>query len=158
MTDQISLLVGWREWAALPMLDIPLIKIKIDTGAKTSALHAYDLEIVETNDKKVAHFFIHPIQKNDLISVKAIADIIDMRVVKSSNGHTEQRPVIKSNIKIGNYVWDIEITLTQRDIMLHRMILGREAMKSVLIDPKKSYCQGRVSLKNAKLRYTNHHG
>lgn len=154
IVTQESLLVGWREWATLPKLNVPLIKVKIDTGAKTSALHAYDLEIVENNGKKYAHFFIHPLQKNDVISRKAVAEIIDDRVVKSSNGQLEKRPVIKSLIEIGEYSWEIEITLTKRDIMHHRMLLGREAMNHMLIDPSKSYCLGRVSLKNAKLKYS----
>lgn len=147
------LLLGWREWASLPTLNIPLIKVKIDTGAKTSALHAYDLEIIENDGKKYAHFVIHPLQKNDIICRKVVAEVIDMRIVRSSSGHKEERPVISSTIKVGNYAWDIEITLTKRDIMHHRMLLGREAMSLMLIDPSKSYCQGRVSLKNAKLEY-----
>jgi len=154
IVTQESLLVGWREWATLPKLNAPLIKVKIDTGAKTSALHAYDLDIVKKNGKKYAHFFIHPLQKNDVISRKAVAEIIDDRVVKSSNGQLEKRPVIKSLIEIGEYSWEIEITLTKRDIMHHRMLLGREAMNHMLIDPSKSYCLGRVSLKNAKLKYS----
>src|SRR4051812_30128931 len=102
-----SLLIGWREWASLPMLGVPLIKVKIDTGAKTSALHAYNLEIIEAGGKKYAHFVIHPLQKNDKISRKAVAEVIDYRIIRSSNGHKEERPVIRSPIKIGNYSWDI---------------------------------------------------
>lgn len=148
-----SLLVGWREWASLPMLNTPLIKVKIDTGAKTSALHAYDLEIVEKDNKKYAKFVIHPLQKNDDISRYAVAQIIDTRIIRSSNGHKEERLVIRSPIKIGSHYWDIDITLTKRDIMHHRMLLGREAMNSILVDPNKSYCQGRVSPRKAKLEY-----
>ena len=145
MLTKESLLVGWREWASLPMLNSPLIKVKIDTGAKTSALHAYDLEILETNNKKYAKFVIHPLQKNDNITRYALAEIIDSRVIRSSNGHKEERVVIRSPIKIGHYYWDIDITLTKRDIMRYRMLLGREAMKSLLVNPAKSYCQGKLS-------------
>ena len=155
MINKESILVGWREWASLPMLNTPLIKVKIDTGAKTSALHAYELETVETDGKKYAKFIIHPLQNNDTISRYALAEIIDIRVIRSSNGHTEERLVIRSPIKIGVYYWDIDITLTKRDIMRHRMLLGREAMNSIMVDPSKSYCQGKVSYKKARLEYKN---
>jgi len=153
MLTKESLLVGWREWASLPMLNTPLIKVKIDTGAKTSALHAYDLEIVEINNKKYAKFVIHPLQNNDNITRCAVAEIIDSRIVRSSNGHKEERVVIRSPIKIGLDHWDIDITLTKRDIMRYRMLLGREAMKSLLVNPGKSYCQGKVSSKKARIEY-----
>jgi len=148
-----SLLVGWREWAKLPMLNIPLIKIKIDTGAKTSALHAYDINIVKDSGKDFAEFIIHPIQKNDVICRKSRAEIIDMRTIKSSNGHTEERIVIRSPIQIGFNKWEIDITLTNRDIMHHRMLLGREAMAKLLVNPAKSYCQGIISEKQALIAY-----
>lgn len=157
MLTKESLLVGWREWASLPMLNTPLIKVKIDTGAKTSALHAYDLEILEMSNKKYAKFVIHPLQKNESITRCAIAEVIDSRVVRSSNGHKEERVVIRSPIKIGNHYWDIDITLTKRDIMRYRMLLGREAMKSLLVNPGRSYCQGKVSSKKARLEYGNNY-
>ncbi len=157
MLTKESLLVGWREWASLPMLNTPLIKVKIDTGAKTSALHAYDLEILEMSNKKYAKFVIHPLQKNESITRCAIAEVIDSRVVRSSNGHKEERVVIRSPIKISNHYWDIDITLTKRDIMRYRMLLGREAMKSLLVNPGRSYCQGKVSSKKARLEYGNNY-
>ncbi|GAB4163542.1 MAG: ATP-dependent zinc protease [Rickettsiaceae bacterium] len=138
-------LIGWREWAQLPDLNVPLIKAKIDTGAKTSALHAYDIEVIEIKGKKFADFVIHPIQNNDEICIKSRAEVVDMRTVKSSNGHKQLRLVIRSLIQIGEYKSSIDITLTNRDIMHHRMLLGRTAMKDVLINPSESYCQGRVS-------------
>ncbi len=148
-----SLLVGWREWAGLLDFDVPLIKVKIDTGAKTSALHAYDIKIVRLNNKECAEFIIHPIQNNDKVCRKAVAEIVGMRTVKSSNGHKENRIVIRSPIKIGKCIWDIDITLTNRDIMHHRMLLGRAAMTNVLVDPTKSYCQGVISDQQAVLTY-----
>ncbi len=149
------LIFGWREWASLPYFDIPLIKVKIDTGAKTSALHIYDLKISESNGKKWAHFFIHPLQKNDIISREVTTEIIDIRSVTSSNGYKEERPVIKSKILIGKYCKEIEITLTNRDILQYRMLLGREGMDSILVDPTSSYHQGEISKKNVKLKYNN---
>lgn len=148
-----SLMIGWREWATLPELNVPLIKVKIDTGAKTSALHAYDIKIVKIEGKDFAEFIIHPIQKNDKVCRKTIAEIVGMRTIKSSNGHKENRLVIRSPIKIGEYVWDIDITLTNRDIMHHRMLLGRAAMAQVLVDPTKSYCQGIISDQQALVTY-----
>lgn len=139
------LLIGWREWAELPELSIPLIKVKVDTGAKTSTLHAYDIKIVKSDKKDFVEFVIHPIQTNDKVSVPCRAEIIGMKTIKSSNGHKQIRPVICTPIKIGNYRWNIEITLTNRDIMHHRMLLGRTAMTNLLINPSKSYYQGSIS-------------
>ena len=148
------LLIGWREWAKLPMLNTPLIKVKIDTGAKTSALHAYDINIIKYAGKEFAEFIIHPIQRNDVICRKSRAEIIDIRTIKSSNGHSENRIVIRSPIQIGPMQWDIDITLTNRDIMNHRMLLGREAMAKLLVSPAKSNCQGTVTKKQALIIYT----
>lgn len=148
-----SLMIGWREWASLPELNVPLIKVKIDTGAKTSALHAYDINVVKIKGKDFAEFIIHPIQNNDKICRKAIAEIVGVRTIKSSNGQKESRLVIRSPIKIGKHVWDIDITLTNRDIMRHRMLLGRAAMGKLLVDPIKSYRQGFISRKKALVIY-----
>ncbi len=139
------LLIGWREWAQLPELNIPLIKVKVDTGAKTSALHAYDIKIIKSDQKEFVEFVIHPIQTNDKICVPCLAEIIGMKTIKSSNGHKQIRPVIRTPIKIGNHSWDIEVTLTNRDIMHHRMLLGRTAMLNLLLNPSKSYYQGFIS-------------
>lgn len=145
MVKKEPLLIGWREWAGLPDLKIPLIKVKIDTGARTSVLHADNIEIVQVEGKQFAKFIIHPIQKNDQISIQTMAEIVDMRVVKSSNGHKQLRVVVNSTIQIGDYKANINITLTNRDIMNHRMLLGRSAMKNILINPSKSYYLGQVS-------------
>lgn len=153
MKKKPPIMIGWKEWAALPWLNVPLIKIKIDTGAKTSALHAYDIKIVKIEEKIFVEFVIHPIQKNNKICRKAIAEIIGIRMIKSSNGQKENRLVIRSPIKIGEYVWDIDITLTNRNIMHHRMLLGREAMGKLLVHPTKSFYQGAVSAKQALLEY-----
>ena len=147
------LLIGWREWAELPELNIPLIKVKVDTGAKTSALHAYDIQIIKSNQKEFVEFAIHPIQTNDQISVPCRAEIIGMKTIKSSNGHKQIRPVIHTPIKIGSRSWNIEVTLTNRDIMHHRMLLGRTAMLNLLINPSKSYCQGVISKSMALNEY-----
>jgi ribosomal protein S6--L-glutamate ligase len=148
-----SLLIGWREWAKLPMLNVPLIKVKIDTGAKTSALHAYNIHKIRDNGKDFVEFIVHPVQRNDIIYCKSRAEIIDVRVIKSSNGQKEERVVIRSPIQIGQFSWNIDITLTNRDIMNYRMLLGREAMNTLLVSPTKSYCQGVVSAKKVLNTY-----
>ncbi len=147
------MLVGWREWAKLPGLEIPLIKVKIDTGAKTSAMHAYDINIVKSGGRDFAEFIIHPLQKNDVICRRTRAEIVGMRIIKSSNGHKEERIVIRSPIQIGDHSWEIDITLTNRDIMHHRMLLGRTAMENILVDPTKSYCQGVIPEKQVMITY-----
>lgn len=154
MMKKEPLLIGWREWARLPDLNIPLIKVKIDTGARTSALHAYNIEIIESEGKKFAKFIIHPLQNNDQICIHGQVEIVDMRTVKSSNGHKQLRVVIGSTIQIGDYKRNIHITLTNRDIMNHRMLLGRTAMKNISINPSKSYCQGRVTKEQALETYS----
>lgn len=146
-------LVGWREWAKLPELGIPIIKVKIDTGARTSALHAFDVEHVKISGKDYVNFTIHPLQRNDRIVRSCCAEIIDFRNIKSSNGHTEERFVIRTTIAISEKQWQINITLTNRDIMKHRMLLGREAMRDIIVDPTHAYHQGSVSAKEAKLYY-----
>ena len=153
--NENHLLIGWREWAKLPDLDIPLIKVKIDTGAKTSALHAYDINIVKLQGKDFAQFVLHPLQRNDDICRTVCAEIVGMRTVKSSSGHKEERVVIRSTIQIGDYAWEIDITLTNRDIMHHRMLLGRKAMSKLLVSPTKSYCQGVITTKQALNIYNN---
>ncbi len=147
------LLVGWREWAKLPMLDIPLIKVKIDTGAKTSTLHAHDIKIIKDKEGDSVEFTVNPMQQNEMISRKSRAKIVDMRIVKSSNGLTEERVVINSPIQIGQMQWEIDITLTNRDIMNHRMLLGRSAMNNLLVCPTKSYCQGIISKQQTLITY-----
>ena len=150
---ETSLIIGWKEWASLPHLNIPKIKVKIDTGAKTSALHAYDINVVKNNGKEYAKFIIHPIQKNNKIYNHCIAEIIGIKTVKSSNGLKEERFMIRSPIQIGSQIWDINITLTNRDIMHYRMLLGRNAMNSIIINPMKKYCQGKISNKQIFAKY-----
>lgn len=147
------LILGWREWASLPEINIPLIKAKIDTGAKTSSLHAFDLKIEQKNNQIYAKFLIYPLQNNRSVAVPVKAKVIDQRLVKSSNGQTEMRPVIRSLIKIGEYKWEIDITLTNRDIMKHRFLLGRSAMSGFQIEPDRSYLHGKMVKKRILAAY-----
>ena len=135
--------IGWREWIVLPELGIPAVKAKIDTGARTSALHAFFVEpFVENGIKKVS-FQIHPLQKRTDIELMCVADVVDQRTVTDSGGHREKRYVIKSKIVIGSLEVDVEMTLTDRDTMKFRMLLGRTALSgNFIVDSSCSYLTG----------------
>lgn len=133
-------LIGWREWVSLPTLGIERIKAKIDTGAKTSALHAFKVEIYEENGLQKVCFSIHPRQRSTRRVVVCHADLYDIRKITDSGGHQEERCVILSDIILGDKQFPIEITLTSRDDMRFRMLLGRSALKNnLLVDPSLSY-------------------
>ena len=147
--EEEKILVGWREWASLPELGIPAIKMKVDTGARTSALHAFSIETFEESGKKRVRFAIHPLQKRRDIEIYCVADMIDERIVSDSGGHREKRIVIKTPICIGDMKWDVEFTLTDRDTMRFRALLGRTAMEDMLVvDPDKSYLTGKSIKEN----------
>lgn len=132
--------IGWREWVALPGLNIPKIKAKVDTGARTSALHAFSLRPFTEDGKNRISFDIHPLQHNTDIIVTCIADVVDKRAVTDSGGHTEDRYVIETPITVAGQTWSIEITLTERETMLFRMLLGRSALRRrFIVNPSRSF-------------------
>jgi len=136
--------VGWREWLAMPQLGISAIKAKVDTGARTSALHAFYLDPYRRSGIWRIRFGIHPLQRRKDIEVHCDAAIVDHRAVSDSGGHREERYVIKTLLKAGEGEWPIELTLTNRDPMLFRMLLGRSAMRGkILVNPQTSYRLGR---------------
>lgn len=137
--------IGWREWISLPDIHIGSIKAKIDTGARTSALHAYDIEEVVINRRHYVRFKVHPIQKNTDRVVKAEALLVEKRVVRDSSGNESLRPVIVTDVVIGNLRWQIELTLVNRDEMGFRMLLGREAVRGhLLVNPNRSFILGKT--------------
>ena len=136
--------IGWREWVGLPGLGIDQIKAKIDTGARTSALHAFALRPFIVGDKQKICFDIHPIQNNTDVIVTCTADIIDKRWVSDSGGHREERFVISTPVTMGDKTWNIEITLTERDSMLFRMLLGRSAIRRrFIVNPGRSFIKSK---------------
>jgi hypothetical protein len=132
--------VGWREWLRLPELGVEWIKAKVDTGARTSALHAENVRIVRRGGQRWVRFTVHPMQRSKRLRVEAVAKLVGKRRVTSSSGSQELRPVIVTRVHVGSEEWPIEITLTQRDVMGFRMLLGRQALRGhVVVDPGRSY-------------------
>jgi hypothetical protein len=137
--------VGWREWIALPELGIKQIKAKVDTGARSSALHAFDLETFRRDGDEMVRFSVHPMQRSREKTVVAEAKVLEYRSVKSSGGQQTRRPVILTLIQLLGQTWSVELTLAARDEMGFRMLLGREAIRrQMVVDPGRSYLNGRL--------------
>ena len=150
-TDDRLKTIGWREIIALPQLKIDRVKAKIDTGARSSALHAFEIEEFTDNGKLMIRFKVHPRQHNSKITVVSQAELLEYREVKNSGGNIELRPVIKTEVILKKQKWFIELTLTNRKLMGFRMLLGREAVRNkFLVDPGRSYLQSERKERNNK--------
>jgi hypothetical protein len=140
-------MLGWREWVDLPELNLSQIKAKIDTGARSSALHAFSIEPYRKGGERWVMFAIHPKQKNQELVIECHAAIKDRRLVSDSGGHKQRRYVIETPLLIGSTRTNIEMTLTNRDSMLFRMLLGRTALKDrFIINPSASYLQKKTNV------------
>ncbi|WP_340819337.1 RimK/LysX family protein [Methanolobus sp. WCC4] len=146
--DEELITLGWKEWVALPELGLPAIKAKVDTGARTSALHAFKIEQYAENGTDMLRFLIHPLQKNRELVVECTAPLKEKRQVSDSGGHREMRYVIETLIVIDTYSYPIELTLTDRDTMRFRMLLGRTALNNMaVVNPAASYRCGKMDAK-----------
>jgi ribosomal protein S6--L-glutamate ligase len=150
-----DLVIGWEEWIALPDLSLPAIKAKVDTGARTSALHAAVIEPFGPADRPQVRFLIQPDPDRPELEITCSAPVIDRRSVTSSNGDSEQRYVISTRIRVADRFWPIEVTLTDRSQMAYRMLLGRSAIDAdMVVDPNRSFVQPALSF--ALYRHTPH--
>jgi ribosomal protein S6--L-glutamate ligase len=139
-------IIGSEEWCTLSQLGIPAVKVRVDSGAKTSVLHAFNIQTFKRGATPWVSFDVHPLQHNRKVSVRCEAPVLDRRIIKNTSGASEKRYVIKVPMRLGENTWDIELTLTNRDSMGYRMLLGREAMTGrVLVDPAASMNMGRIT-------------
>lgn len=144
LDTQKQLIVGWREWVTLPDLELSHIKAKVDTGARTSCLHAFEIKDFMDGGQQRVEFKIHPNQRNNDFVQTCVADVIDQRVVTDSGGHKESRWVIETMLSIGKHQWPVEVTLSPRDNMMFRMLIGRTALKNnAMVDSARSYVIGK---------------
>lgn len=141
-----SLLLGWREWLSLPDFGLGLIKAKVDTGARTSTLHAFYVDTFQRRGKLHVRFGVHPLQRRADVVVHGEAPVLDRRCVSDSGGHREERYIILTRLALAGREWPIELTLANRETMLFRMLLGRTALAGqALVDPSRSFVTGRVT-------------
>jgi len=143
--------IGWREWVGLPDLGVEAIKAKIDSGARSSSLHAFNLDTYERDGRTFVRFSVHPFQRDSKTTVEAEAEVSEFRNVRSSSGHAELRPVIVTTMEILGEQRQIELTLANRDQMGFRMLLGRQAVRRrFLVDTGRSYYGGKPERRSSE--------
>lgn len=153
---ELKTIIGNQEWCSLPDLGIPAIRARVDSGAKTSSIHAFNIQRFRRAGQAWVSFEVHPIQKNRSVVLRCECPIVDKRVIKSSSGDSESRYVIKVPLKLGEDTWDIELTLANRDSMGFRMLLGREAMNGrVIVDPSIDCALGDINSSEVDRLYGN---
>lgn len=141
----LSTIAGWREWVSLPGAKVPWIKAKLDTGARTSSLHAFDIEVVGEGADERVRFWLRPWQQSASDAVQVECPIHDRRTVRSSSGHAEERIVVMLDIGMLGHEFAAEVTLTNRDAMGFRMLIGRQALRRrFIVDPARSFLGGRA--------------
>ncbi len=141
-----DLIFGWEEWVELPGLGLPAVRAKIDTGARSSSIHAFMIEPYGRNSKPRVRFGVHPVPERPDIVVFCSAELVDQREITSSNGETELRYIVRTPLRVGGQEWPIEISLTNRESMQYRMLVGRTALRdNIIVDPNLSCAQGELS-------------
>ena len=151
------LICGWREWAGLPEMGVKRVKAKIDTGARSSALHAFDLQTFDKDGREYVKFAVHPIQHNDQAEVAVEIPILERRFIRSSNGIANERIVVRTQLRMLGQSFEIDLTLANRDAMGFRMLIGREALRErFLVDASQSFLGGRVRHRRPRTPSTKH--
>ncbi|MDH5345291.1 MAG: RimK/LysX family protein, partial [Gammaproteobacteria bacterium] len=149
-----KIIVGSQEWCAFPDLGVPAVKARVDSGATTSSIHAFNIQAFKRHGETWVSFELHPLQGNRRTTLKCEAVVVDRRVIRSSSGITEKRYVIGTTLSLGKQAWNIEISLANRDSMGYRMLLGRQAMGDrILVDPSASFRCGKLSEKDIDRLY-----
>jgi hypothetical protein len=153
-TDKLT--VGWREWVSLPQLGITKIKAKLDTGARSSALHAFAITVYRKHGINTVRFGVHPYQRTTAETIFTEAALFDRRLIRSSSGHTKFRPVILTELVLMGQTRKIELTLVNRSEMGFRMLIGRQALRGLfVVDANRSFVSGRL---RHKVRVRKHEG
>lgn len=142
--NQSNTIAGWREWVSLPGLGVPWVKAKLDTGARTSAIHAFDIEEFDQDGEAWVRYSIHPWQRSAEDAVSCASPVVEQRHVRSSSGHSVERYVVLMDLSLVGRLVTAEVTLSRRDEMGFRMLVGRQALRQgFLVDPGRSYLGGR---------------
>lgn len=155
LSRKTKTIIGWQEWCELPSLHLPAIKAKIDTGAKTSAIHASEIRPFHRHGELFVHFIVHPLQRIRALERHCTAPVVDHRVIMSTSGHKELRYVIRTPICLGDLDWEIDISLTNREPMAFRMLLGRDALRDhFMIEPGRFLIHGKLTKREIRHMYS----